>query len=230
MRTRFAQRSLKFERLDTGDYTAEEFDKWQREMSWINQTLGEVRALRNSLLSEIRANDKREISALEVGAGSGLLMRKLHRWLGGRRSFLVGTEIDTASVRSIHRASPSSEVEALQCDGLYLPFADGSFDYVFCSLLLHHLNDEDAVKMLREMKRVARKRIFVIDLNRSPFAYYFYKAVSRIFFQRFTREDGALSILRSFKPAEMRKLAETAGLREIKIMSSAAYRLVLSGK
>ena len=226
----FAQRSLKLERLDTGEYTAEEFDKWQREMSWINRTFGEVRALRNSLLSDIRANDKREISALELGAGSGRLMRKLHRWLVGRRSFLVGTEIDAASVRSIHRASLNSEVEALQCDGLYLPFIDRSFDYVFCSLLLHHLNDEDAVEMLREMKRVARERIFVIDLNRSPIAYYFFKAASCIFFQRFTREDGALSILRSFTPGEMRSLAERAGLREIKVDRSAAYRLVLSGK
>lgn len=161
------------ERLDTGDYTAIEYAQWLREISWINRTFGEVRALRRSLMREVRAGGEQMVTALEIGAGSGTLMRKLQRWLGTRETFLVGTEIDDTAARAIYRASPRGDVVTLRCDGMLLPFADRSFDYVFCSLLLHHMNDDDAVRMLSEMRRVARKRIFVIDLNRSPIAFIF---------------------------------------------------------
>ena len=46
-----------------------------------------------------------------------------------------------------------------------IPFADNSFDIVFCSNLLHHLDKpEDAVK---EMARVARKHVIINEPNRN---------------------------------------------------------------
>ncbi|MEP6946872.1 MAG: methyltransferase domain-containing protein [Acidobacteriota bacterium] len=229
MFSQFRQRSYQLERLDTGDYTPEEYAKWHREMKVIHRAFGEMRALRGSLMRDVRATAGASISMLDVGAGSGELLRAVHRWLGGRKSFLVGAELNAKAARAIYRGSTRSDIEALQCDALRLPFADNSFDYVFCSLFLHHLTDEKAAELLREMSRVASKRIFVIDLHRSPIAYYFYKAASRVMLQRFTREDGALSIMRSFKPAELRQIAADAGLCEIIVRRSAAYRLVLSG-
>ncbi len=86
-----------------------------------------------------------------------------------------------------------------------------------------------AVELLREMNRVARRRIFVVDLHRSPIGYYFFQMAGRILFQRFTREDGALSILRSFVPHELSQLAADAGLADVNVSRSWAYRLVLSG-
>ncbi len=224
----FAQRSYLLERLDTGDYTVVEYEKWLREMSIINRTFGEVRALRNSLVKEVRTHGETNVSALEIGAGSGTLVRKVREWFA--EPFVVGSDIDAGGARSIYRSSLDSGIQTVQCDGLDLPFDDSSFDYVYCSLVLHHLRDGDAVRMLREMSRVARKRIFAIDLNRSPIAYYFYQGVGRLLLQTFTRADGALSILRAFTPDEMRKLAEKAGISDIKVARSAAYRLVLSGK
>ncbi|MCR4432285.1 MAG: methyltransferase domain-containing protein [Tepidanaerobacteraceae bacterium] len=41
------------------------------------------------------------------------------------------------------------------CDAHYLPFLDGSFDYVFCSQILEHL--ENPQLFLREIARVGRK-------------------------------------------------------------------------
>ena len=133
------------------------------------------------------------------------------------------------SLQRARKAYPSPR-NTIQITTNRLPFADNSFDFVVCSLFLHHLTDEKAVVLLAEMKRVARNRIFAIDLHRSPVAYYFYKVVGSIFLQRFTVEDGSLSILRAFKPNELENLARAAGLKEISVSRSAAYRLVLSGK
>ena len=143
---------------------------------------------------------------------------------------LVGAELSGDAAISIKINSIGGEILAVQCDALRLPFADDSFDYAFSTLFLHHLTDEHAVTLLGEMSRVARRRFFVIDLHRHPVAYYFYRIFSSLFLQRFIQEDGALSILKSFRPGELRRLAARAGIEDANLTRSAAYRLVLSGK
>lgn len=225
MFARFRHRSHELERQDTGDFTPQEFAKWQNEMRLIHRVFGEVRALRTSLFREIEETGDRRTSVLDVGAGSGDLLTVIKKWVSGRKIFLAGVELNTAAASSIR----VDGIAAVQCDALHLPFADDSFDYVTCSLLLHHFPDETAIELLREMSRVAARRIFVIDLHRTPAAYYFYRVISRIIFQQFTQDDGALSILRSFHPDELRQLAARAGLQDVKVSRSAVYRLVLTG-
>lgn len=223
---RFKHRSYDLERLDTGDYTAAEYARWHREMWFIHRIFGEMRALKGSLFKTIEASGKSSVSILDVGAGAGELLSELRKWTADRDAFLVGAEINAAAATEIRDAN----IDAVRCDALRLPFADDSFDYVFCSLFLHHLGDESAVELLREMGRVAANGIFVIDLNRNATAYYFYKFIAGLFLQRFTRDDGALSILRSFTAEEMSALAENVGLYDIKVERSTANRLILSGR
>jgi ubiquinone/menaquinone biosynthesis C-methylase UbiE len=220
---RFKQRSYELERLDTGDYTAAEYARWQREMQLIHRLWGETRALRNSLFRDLGGRTGR-VSILDVGAGSGELLRELGKWFGGRAS-LFGVEINETAARSIK----GSGAEAVMADGLRLPFETNSFDAVFCSLFLHHLGDADASQLIAEMARVSRGRIYAIDLNRDPIAYYFYRTIGRLFLQRLTVEDGALSVLRSFTADELLVLAERARLRNVRVERSRVNRLILSG-
>ena len=84
--------------------------------------------------------------------------------------------------------------------------------------------------ILNELSRVARRQIFVIDLHRHRLAYYLYTTVGRMFLHnRLIREDGALSILRSFRPAELRSLASKTHLGTFKVKRRFPFRLVLSG-
>ena len=148
----------------------------------------------------------------------------MKKWFGDRAS-LAGVEINESAAQTFK----GRDVDAVLADGLKLPFATDTFDAVFCSLTLHHLGDDEASQLLGEMARVSRGRIYAIDLNRDPVAYYFYKTVGRIFLQRLTLDDGALSILRSFTADELQALAERARLRDIRVESSRANRLILSG-
>ena len=223
---RFKHRSLELERLDTGDFTCEEYARWQKEMRFIHRLFGEMRALKATLFKDLEASGNGLVSVLDVGAGSGELLRELVKWTHGRKTFFAGAELNAKAATSIRDGNISS----VQSDALRLPFADGSFDHVFCSLFLHHLVDEAAVQLVREMARVSRGRIFVIDLNRHPTAYYFYKIFGWPFLQRFTLEDGALSILRSRTPDELRLIGEKARLSDVKVEHSRVNRLILSGK
>ena len=221
----FSTRSRRLERLDTGDYTDQEYRRWLTETRLINNWLGDSRALRLAIDEESFSGT---VSVLDVGAGSGELLRSARSILGKRGSFLVGAELNPDAAAKI-AGRDGGRLQAVQCDALRLPFADNSFDVVVSSLLLHHLDDDAAMTLIREMDRVAIKNFFIIDLHRHRAAYYLYRLFGPLFLQPFTVEDGSLSILRSFKPGELRRLAESAGIRPI-VRRRLFFRLVLSGE
>src|SRR5919112_1851622 len=227
----FSERSGELEHLDKGDYTPEEYEGCLRELRRVNRWLGDSRALRRSVLTDIGRRGRREFSLLDVGAGSGELLREVALWSRrrGTSARLVGLELNGRAAEGLAEESREFwEIESVRGDALRLPFAAGAFDYVMCSLFTHHFRDEACVRVLAEMARVAARRVYVIDLHRHPVAYYFYTTVGRlILHNRLVREDGALSILRSFRPRELRALAERAGLTHAKVERRFPYRLVL---
>ncbi len=232
MFSRFLKRSHELEHIDTGDYTAEEYEGCIVELQRVNRFLGDARALRRSLLPDIERTGLKTFSVLDAGAGSGELLRVAASWAHQkqRHALLVGLELNARSAQAILEESREFDaIKSVRASALRLPFADASFDYAMCSLFTHHFTDDDVIVILRELSRVACRRVFVIDLHRHPLAYYFYTTVGRLFlYNRLLREDGALSILRSFRPAELRDLAARANLRQVSVRRRFPFRLVMS--
>ena len=77
---RFKRRSYELEHLDKGDYTHEEYEGCIVELQLVNQWLGDARAVRRSLLRDIEHADLRSFAVLDVGAGSGELLRVIAEW------------------------------------------------------------------------------------------------------------------------------------------------------
>ena len=75
----FSQRSLELEHLDKGDFGSEEYEGCLVELQRVNRWLGDTRALRASLLREIEKTEPRSFSVIDVGAGSGELLRVIAR-------------------------------------------------------------------------------------------------------------------------------------------------------
>ena len=192
----------------------------------------DTRALRNTLLKDVEMEGLQSFSVLDVGAGSGELLRVAAKWARetDRKASMVGLELNTRSAKSIIEESREfPEISSVQADGFAIPFSHDAFDYVIQSLTLHHFDDEGAVRILREMNRVAKRGLFVIDLHRNAIAYFLYTTVGHLFLHnRLIREDGALSILRSFKPAELEEIGRKAGLERVKVEKHFPSRLVLS--
>src|SRR5438270_11973405 len=232
MYDKFLQRSLEPENIDQGTYTPEEYEGCLVELRRVNEWLGDADALRDSLLKEIERAGLQSFSVLDVGAGSGELLRVIAKWTleTNRNASLVGLELNERSAQAILDESREyPEIASLRGDGFRLPFPDRSFDYAIQSLTLHHFDDAGAADIVREMARVSARGIFVIDLHRNPVAYFFYTTIGRLFLHnRLIREDGALSILRSFKPEELEELGRQAGLASVKVERHFPSRLVLS--
>ena len=232
MLDKFKQRSHRLEHIDTGNYTAAEYEDCIGELRFVNRWMGDAHSLKTTVLREIEAQRLASFSILDLGAGSGELLRVAATWARQtKRQFSgVGLELNERMAESILEESERfDEIAAVRGDALQLPFDDAQFDYVICSLFTHHLLDEQVVQVLREMSRVAKRRIFVVDLHRHPVAYFLYTVPGKlVLHNRLVRHDGALSILRGFKSNEFLELAQRAGLRDIRVERRFPYRLVLS--
>jgi SAM-dependent methyltransferase len=83
---------------------------------------------------------------LEVGSGAGNVLARLP----GRR---FGIDLSKAVLaKARRRLGPGASL--VRGDAMSLPFADGSFDRVFCSEVLEHVLQPEAV--VKEMRRVLR--------------------------------------------------------------------------
>jgi ubiquinone/menaquinone biosynthesis C-methylase UbiE len=216
----FKNRSLELERIDTGDHTQKEYETFLREIRFINRYLGDVRALRRSLFREIEIIGLLEFSVLDVACGSGELLRQTAKFaaLTGRETLLTGIDLHESSF-----TDRASDISFVRGDAFQLPFADDSFDFAISSLFFHHLPDERIPLALAEMSRVARRGVFVIDLERRRVAYHLYKLFCFAFrISPLVTHDGSLSVRKGFTVAELGKLGEVA--------RSFPYRLIVTLK
>jgi len=139
----------------------------------------------------------------------------------GRGLSVVGLdsrpEVLTAAALATPAVASTPGLELHVGDGRSLPYADGSFDVVHSSLLIHHLSAREAVVLLREMARVARLGVVVNDLDRTRLGWIGALLIGHLLTgNRYTRSDAPLSVLRSYRPGETRALLRTAGLTPVR--------------
>lgn len=185
----------------------------------INRRWGGHSTLRRLLAETVPAAGK--FSVLDVGAASGDMGACIRQWYPGA----AVTSLDY--VESHLEGASGTRVAG---DAFRLPFRRGSFDYVFCSLFLHHFTDEQVIALLKGFGEVARTAVLVIDLERNPIPYYFI-AWSRplLGWDPVTVHDGAISVEAAFHREEMEELARRAGLRNPRArVYRPAFRIAMS--
>jgi ubiquinone/menaquinone biosynthesis C-methylase UbiE len=98
-------------------------------------------------------------------------------------------------------------------DGRGLPWPNGAFDVAHSSLVLHHLEADDAIAFLRELRRVSRRGIVVNDLARGRLAWLgAWLMTHTLATATYTRHDGPLSVRRAYTRREMEGMLREAGL------------------
>ncbi len=223
-----ARRSSRPEILDGPVTEREELARSLAQVAQVNRWLGGTRSLRRHLEPLLRP---RGASLLDVGTGNGETMRELADWAGrhGVRWRMTGLDVGGPMAELAARASAASVVQG---DALRLPFRDDAFDASLCTLTLHHFDDRAAVALLGEMARVSRCLVVVSDLERTMPNYLGARLLSLTLWRgnRITRNDGPLSVLRSFTAGELEHLGRASGLRRVKVRRHMPWRLVLEGR
>jgi ubiquinone/menaquinone biosynthesis C-methylase UbiE len=221
----FMPREVAREIMDDDVEDPRELDGNLRDIERANRWFGATR----EVLRFMDRNGAR--SVLDVGCGSAdipLALAGAARQSG--RELRIACVDRSAQMLDIARGRAASfpAMTFAQAEGDALPFADGAFDVVTCSLMLHHCDPPEAVPVLRELRRVAARAALVADLRRSPAAYagalLFAYGTSR---NRLTHNDAPLSVRRAYTPREALALAQAAGWRRPQTRSLPFFRMLV---
>jgi 2-polyprenyl-3-methyl-5-hydroxy-6-metoxy-1,4-benzoquinol methylase len=187
----------------------------------INRNFGGHFVLKQ-MVSRVIQKDER-FSLLDIGAASGDTARVLQAAYPGATI----TSLDYNAV-NLH-AAPRPKVLG---DAFALPFPPESFDYVMCSLFLHHFTDEGIVGLLRSFYALARRGLLISDLERSIFPYYFLPITRLIYkWDWITVHDGMISVKAAFRKRELLGLAREAGIPNPEVrVHRPAFRIELIGR
>jgi ubiquinone/menaquinone biosynthesis C-methylase UbiE len=159
----------------------------------------------------------------DVGGSRGDLAARLVRRGRARRRAVRVIVVDRdhgALVLGRRRHGGERGLAWVQADARALPLRDGGIDVAASALTLHHLEPEDAVATLREMRRAARLGVVVNDLRRTWLAHGLVTLAAWLFARHpFSRHDGPLSVRRAYRSAEVRELARVAGFTRLTLRS-----------
>lgn len=191
----------------------------------VNRWLGGLASVQRHL-DEYR---DRPCNILDIGTGNGDTSAELLRSLGGGDWTVTGLDISPLTTRLAKDRHPEQPFVA--ADALRLPFPDDAFDVVVSFLTLHHFDDPTATAFLGEMGRVSSGLVLISDLERTRLNYLGARLMAATLWRRnrLTRNDGPLSVLKSFRPDELLAIGRAAGISEVRVRRHFFYRLVLSG-
>lgn len=103
-----------------------------------------------------RLLDKSALSILDVGCGFGEPMKFISK---RKRFYSVGLDISKTCVEECKSERIFNNY--VLSDASYLPFRNESFDVVFCSQVMEHLDKTAGLKMLDEIETIAAKQVIV---------------------------------------------------------------------
>lgn len=219
------------ELLDQPAIDLSELSTSLRDIERLNRWFGGTGAIVNEVQRLVQERGlARGITVLDIGTGGADIPRALVRW-GRRRGLpvrIVACDLHPQVAAIAAGSSPDhGAVAVLRADAQALPVLPGRFDFVTCSLMLHHLAGEDVVSLLAKLRDLPRHALIVCDLERSRRGYAgVWLATRTMCRSRLTRHDGPLSVLRAYTLDELRALSERAGCAEMRWLRRACFRAV----
>jgi SAM-dependent methyltransferase len=206
------QRVRDDEQMDDPSLDPKVYDEVLKGLGRVNNWTFAARPTLDFLRRGTRERDR--FSLLDVGCGEGGMLRVIAGWASkrGLDAELTGVDLNPKS-ESVARAMTSPDLPIAYRTGDYRDL--GRFDFVVSSLVAHHMADGQLRDFVRWMDANADLGWFVNDLHRHSFAYYGFPLLTALLgVHRIVRQDGRLSIARSFRPGEWRSILAEAGVDE----------------
>jgi SAM-dependent methyltransferase len=194
-----------------------------------NTLFGGTRAVIAELSTALESlpRGRTELTLLDVGTGAGDIPRRAERSARSRGVRLVTIGLDASETLAL--ATRPSLAAGIRGDAMDLPVADRSVDIAICSQVLHHFPDDQAVRVIRELDRVARVRVIVSDIRRSWMAAGgIWVASFPLRFHPVSRHDGVVSVMRGFTPGELAELVIAAIGRPARVRRRIGFRVTAS--
>ena len=168
------------------------------------------------------------ITISDWGCGGGDSLRVIARWARKRnlKVNLVGVDATSSAIEYARSKSKDfPEISFIHSDVMSDSLKVNQFDMVISSLFTHHFPEKDWIRLVQKMAGCARRYVVINDLHRHWFAYHSIGLLTRLFSRsEMVKHDSKLSVLRSFKSAEISNMLQQANLPHYKIKWMWAFR------
>lgn len=206
----FSKRATLPELMDAPDCDEAILLRTVQQFAAINRQVTRYRTiLRRWILADMLKYPQEQFHLVDMGAG--------------------GCDIDVWLLKTARRHGLNLRISACDADSRIINYTRSTFghvpgldirktdlledsfgepvDYVFANHFLHHLTNEQILRLLHLWQPRVRRRMVFSDLQRGPAAYLGYSALSLFYPNSFARVDGLISIRKGFLQAELAALA-----------------------
>lgn len=226
------ERRLQPEIMDQPDLDRRLHVEALRGLERINLVSGSARILWPALERLARAAGPTGIRVLDVATGAGDVPIRLWRRARKARLPLRIDGCDRSPCALAHArqraAAYKTDIRFFEWDALHGSLPEG-YDAVVSSLFLHHLDEDQALGLLRSMANATRQLLLINDLERSlPGLLLAYLGSRVLSSSPVVHTDGPLSVAAAFTRAEVAALACRAGLNGAAVQRRWPFRYLLS--
>jgi 2-polyprenyl-3-methyl-5-hydroxy-6-metoxy-1,4-benzoquinol methylase len=201
-----------FELMDRPQPVSPELERDLENLRDLNRWFGSYALIATFLSRWVKPGA--ELRIVDLATGSGDIPRFIAEY--GRK---VGSEL---RIDALDQQSSTLEIaKKLSVHYPEINFVEGNifewnaaqpYDFVLCTLALHHFSEDDAVRVLQRCRELSRKCVLVSDLRRSLFLSAGVWVLTEVMFREpMTKYDARLSAARAFSFSEMNLLAQCAG-------------------
>ncbi|MES2701089.1 MAG: methyltransferase domain-containing protein [Bacteroidota bacterium] len=224
-------RSYEKELLDQDNIPFSDIRVTMSELNTINALLGGHSITRKGVqyfLSNYAS--VRPFTIAEIGCGGGDNLVAINKYITShtqQRADLIGIDIKEECIHFAAQHVPADTV--LICsDYRTTQWPSGKPHVIFSSLFCHHFTDEQMIEQLQWLKGNSQLGFFINDLHRHPVAYHSIRVLTKLFSKSYlVRNDGPLSVARSFRRADWVRLLEAAGIKNYTITWHWAFRFLV---
>ncbi len=178
----------------------------------LNRFFGSYSLVRHFLRRWFRAGS--EVTVIDLCTGFGDIPRFMVDWCRANDVTVRVTAVDFQPATlelAARRSRLHPEISFVASDVMNFT-QSAPADFVFCSLALHHFEDDRASFLLRRARALATIGVLIADLERSDLGIAGIYFLTRFFYREpMTRYDAHLSIRRAFSYSEMDQIAAKAG-------------------
>ena len=224
----FLHRSYQKEWMDDLGAEGEVLEQTLKELKTINKLLGGNHVTTSALQKIVEHYPKSHYTIADIGCGGGDMIRIMAEW--AQKHGLACRFIGIDANPNIIRTAQDNLKDLLNVDFACQNVFDDTFlgekvDIITCTLFTHHFTDEELALLFKNFRKKSYLSLVINDLHRHPLAYYSIKLLTQWFSRSpMVKNDGPLSVLRSFRRNELRHLIKTAGFHSFDIQWKWAFR------
>jgi 2-polyprenyl-3-methyl-5-hydroxy-6-metoxy-1,4-benzoquinol methylase len=224
----FSKRSYQKEWMDDLGAEGEVLEQTLKELKAINRLLGGNQVTTSALRKIVTKCPQKRYTIADVGCGGGDMIRVMANWASelGIQCEFIGIDANPNIIQTAQENLKDLSNVAFVCQNVFdEAFLEQKVDIITCTLFTHHFTDGELIKLFKNFKIKSSIGLVINDLHRHQLAYYSIRLLTHLFSKSpMVKNDGPLSVLRSFRRKELAHLIKTIGFHSFEIHWKWAFR------